>query len=363
MPIKLFRILINISPRATPSFIAAITLLVFTLNCTPAPGSKGEPSPGSTDKNAIAATVNGEPVTWSEIDRLIEVQNQGKTIEPSAEETSKTRSNALDTAIERELLFQHARKEGLLPSDDEITRYLSGKKLQSGMTEEQYQMRLAETGTTNERLRADARKSIAIQRLQEKIDGALKVNDKEIEDFYAAHPDKFVTPRGVGLAIIVVNANSKASGVVAGSTQAKLKIYGIHQRLKAGSDFASIARAESEDKKSNQFGGDIGFFSEDDLKKQGFPEDLIRTLFTLNVGDITVPIFNQGLWCIFKLNIKNLKTEKPTLETPGVRSQIIKTLLGQRKGSAERVLLEQEKNAANVVKFPYQGPLNPVTQK
>jgi parvulin-like peptidyl-prolyl isomerase len=346
-----------------PFVIAAITLLALMLNCSPAISSKEAPTPKATGERAIAATVNGEPVTWSEIDRLIEVQNQGNTIESSAEETSKIRAKALDTAIERELLFQHARKQGLLPSDDEITRYLSDRKLQSGMTEEQYQRRLTETETTNETLRDDARKSIAIQRLQERIDGALKVSDKEIEDFYAAHADKFVTPRGIGLAIIVVNANGKASGDVAGSTQAKLKIDGIYQRLKAGSDFASTARAESEDRKSAQFGGDIGFFSEDDLRKRGFPEDLIRTFFTQNVGDITAPVFNQGLWCIFKLNIKNLKTEKPTLDTPGVRGQIIKTLLGQRKGSADRALLEQEKNVANVVKFPYQGPLSPVTEK
>jgi parvulin-like peptidyl-prolyl isomerase len=340
------------------SVIPGVVLLAFILCCTTAPGSNEAMSPRAIKQEEIAATVNGEPITWTEIDRIVEEENQRNGSDSTSEEASKLRQSVLDTAIERELLFQHARKEGLLPSEDEITSYLNDKKLQSGMSEEQYQKRMTETATRNDDLRNDARKLIAIQRLQQKLDGTLKVSDKDIEDFYANHATRFVTPRGIGLATIVISAGDNgASRDLSGSSTAKLKIDSIYSRLKAGSDFATIARAVSEDKNSNRQGGDIGFYSEDDLRKRGFPDGLIRNLFALNVGDITAPVYNHGLWCIFKLNLKNVTTQKPTLDTPGVRTQIIKTLLQERKGAADRVLLEQEKNAAKIVR-----PANPAQQ-
>jgi parvulin-like peptidyl-prolyl isomerase len=350
--------------RKIISVIPVIILLAFMLHCTKAPGSNEATFPRAKEQEGIAATVNGEPITWTEIDRIIAEENQRNGTGSTSEEASKFRLTVLDTAIERELLFQHARKEGLFPSEDEITSYLNDKKLQSGMSEEQYQNRLTETGSTNDDLRSDALKSMAIQRLQQKLDGTLKVSDKDIDDYYANHATRFVTPRGIGLATIVISAgNNGASRGLTGSASAKLKIDGIYNRLKTGSDFATVARAVSEDKNSNRQGGDIGFYSEDDLRKRGFPDGLIRNLFALKVGDITTPVYNEGLWCIFKLNIKNVTTQKPALDTPGVRTQIIKTLLQERKGAADRALLEQEKSAARIVRSANPAQQTSVTGK
>src|SRR5205814_8408638 len=132
---------------------------------------------------------------------------------------------------------------------------------------------------------------------------------------------------------------------------AKTKIDNINQQLKSGADFATVARARSEDPESVQRGGDIGFASEDDLKRNGFPSDLVaRFMGSMQVGDRTDPVrFPSGKWYIFKLQDKRLQTENLTLESQGVRQKITQALTDQRKEILNAALLTVALSEAKVV--------------
>ncbi len=111
-----------------------------------------------------------------------------------------------------------------------------------------------------------------------------------------------------------------------------------------------MARAKSEDANSVPRGGDIGFATEDDLKQNGFPPDLISKFFTMQAGDRTEPIrFNSGKWYVFKLEEKRLQTENLTLESPGVRQQITQALIKQRSDILNAALVEVAMNEAKIV--------------
>src|SRR5207237_90050 len=114
--------------------------------------------------------------------------------------------------------------------------------------------------------------------------------------------------------------------------EAKQKIDGVYQQLKTvGTErFGDVALAKSEDQ-SRLKGGDIGFASEDDLKRNNFPPALITRLFAMQPGDYTEPVQFNGRWYIFKLKRKQLEVENRTLESPGVRQQITLELTEQRK--------------------------------
>ncbi|MFN2514534.1 MAG: peptidylprolyl isomerase, partial [Pyrinomonadaceae bacterium] len=132
--------------------------------------------------------------------------------------------------------------------------------------------------------------------------------------------------------------------------EAKLKIDNINQQLKGGADFATVARAKSEDATSVPRGGDIGFATEDDLKQNGFPPELVSKFFTMQAGDRTEPVrFNSGKWYVFKLEEKRLQTENLTLESPGVRPQITQALIKQRSDILNAALLEVAMNEAKIV--------------
>jgi hypothetical protein len=136
-----------------------------------------------------------------------------------------------------------------------------------------------------------------------------------------------------------------------GDAEAKLKIDNIYQQLQGKADFATVARAKSEDINTLRNGGDLPFFSEEDLKNAGFPGDLVASFFgAMQVGDYTQPKqFNSGKWYIFKLEEKRLTTENLTLESPNVRQQITQGLANQRKQILNAALLEVALNEAKVV--------------
>jgi peptidyl-prolyl cis-trans isomerase SurA len=308
---------------------------------------------GDASNAAVAATVNGKNIMLSEVDKLISEQAQGQQAAMSPLELAQARLTVLNTLVQKEVLFQRAEKEKLLPTEEEITQFISNMKQQANMTDDQFQKRLKEQGQTVESLREESRKSLAIQKLQDKTYGKITISDKEVEDYYNNNRQVFVNARGVELADIVVDPGDNGMQDDAkGEAEAKQKVDLVYQQLKGGADFADVARARSEDP-SNVRGGDIGFATEDDLKGNGFPPELISQLFgsEMQPGSYTTPIrFGAGnRWYIFKLKRKQLQTENLTLESQGVREQITNALLNQRKQILNAALLEVAMNDAKVV--------------
>lgn len=314
-------------------------------------------SGGSSDSkdNTVAATVNGKNIMLAEVERGVSQQSGGKQAQLSSLELAQARLQMLGNLVQREVLFQRADREKLLPTEDEITSIINQQKQQSGMTDDDFQKNLAAQNLTMESLREEARKDIAIKKLQDKYNSKITVNDKEVEDFYNGNRERFVSARGVALAMIAVDpADNSRQGITQNDAksdaEAKLKIDDINQQLKGGADFATVARAKSEDAGSVPRGGDIGFATEDDLKQTGFPPDLVSKFFTMQAGDRTEPIrFNSGKWYVFKLEEKRLQTENLTLESPGVRQQITQALIKQRSDILNAALVEVAMNEAKIV--------------
>jgi peptidyl-prolyl cis-trans isomerase SurA len=309
-----------------------------------------------TPDNSVAATVNGKKIMMQEVERVIHQQAQGKESQMSAHDLAQARLTVLDKLIQREVLFQRAEQEKLLPTEDEITSTINKQKQDSGVTDEEFARQLKEQNLTMEALREESKKDLSIQHLQDKYSGKVTISDREVEDYYNANKQQFVNARGVGLAMIMVDPTDNSQQGISNDdakndTDAKTKIDSINQQLKSGADFATVARARSEDANSIARGGDIGFASEDDLKQNGFPPDLVARFFgAMQAGDRTDPIrFPSGKWYIFKLQEKRLQTENLTLESQGVRQQIAVALTNQRKDILNSALLEVALSEAKVV--------------
>ena len=311
---------------------------------------------GSDSKDSlVAASVNGKNIMLSEVEQSVSRQAEGKQAQLSQLELAQARLAVLSSLIQREVLFQRAEREKTLPTEDQITAFINQQKQQSGMTDDDFRKNLVAGGMTEETLREEARKSIAIQNLNDKYSSKVTVNDKEVEDFYNSNRDRFVSSRGVALAMIVADpADNAGQGITQNDakseTEAKLKIDNVSQQLKGGADFATVARDKSEDQ-SFVRGGDLGFATEEDLKQNGFPPELISRLFgPMQTGDTTEPIrFGTGKWYVFKLAEKRLQTENLTLESPNVRQQITQALINQRKEILKAALLEVAMNDAKIV--------------
>ncbi len=313
-------------------------------------------SEGSEAKdNMVAATVNGRNIMLREVERGVNQQAGGKPSELSQLQLAQTRLQVLSNLIQREVLFQRAEREKVLPTEAQIDGVIATQKQQTGMTSEDFEKSLKAQNLSMETLREEARKDLAIAALQDKYSGKINISDREVEDFYGSNRQQFVNARGVALAMIMVDpVDNSAQGITddaKNDADAKLKIDNIYQQLQGKADFATVARAKSEDINTLRSGGDIGFASEQDLKNNNFPTELVSSLFgSMQVGDYTQPTrFSSGKWYIFKLAEKRLQTENLTLESQGVRQQITQGLTNQRKQILNAALLEVAINEAKII--------------
>lgn len=303
-------------------------------------------------ENTVAATVNGRNIMLQEVERQLNQQTGGNQSALNQLQVAQARLQILESLIQREVLFQRAEREKVLPTDAQVETGIASQK--QGMTQEDFERTLQAQNLSMERVREEVRKDLAIAALQDKYSGQINISNREVEDFYNANRQQFVNARGVALAMIMVDpVDNSAQGVrddAKNDTDAKLKIDNIYQQLQGKADFATVARAKSEDPSSVRAGGDIGFATEDDLRTNGFPPEVVSNLFgPMQVGDYTQPNrFPSGKWYIFKLAEKRLQTENLTLESPGVRQQITQGLTNQRKQILNAALLEVAINEARI---------------
>jgi peptidyl-prolyl cis-trans isomerase SurA len=302
--------------------------------------------------NTVAATVNGRNIMLQDVERSLSAQTNGKPETLNLLQLASARLQILDSLIQREVLYQRAEREKVLPTDAQIETAIANQQQQSGMTSEDFDKTLQAQNLSRERLREEAKKDLAISALQDKYSGRIEISNREVEDYYNANRQQFVNARGVALAMIMVDPlDNSAQGIkddAKNDTDAKLKIDNIYQQLQGKADFATVARARSEDLTTLQRGGDVGFFTEDDLKNNEFPPELIASfLGPMQVGDYTQPTRFRGKWCIFKLAEKRLQTENLTLEN--VRGTITQALTNQRKQILNAALLETALNEAKII--------------
>ena len=304
--------------------------------------------------NTIAATVNGRNIMLSEVERQVNQQAGGDTASFNQLQMAQARLQVLNSLIQREVLFQRAEREKVLPTEAQIDGAIATQKQNSGMTSEDFDKSLKAQNLSMETLREEARKDLAIAALQDKYSGKIEISDREVEEFYNSNRARFKNERGVALAMIMVDpADNSATGIAddaKNEADAKLKIDNIYQQLQGKADFATVARAKSEDINTLGRGGDLGFATEQDLKANNFPAELISNFFgSMQVGDYTQPTTFNGKWYVFKLAEKRLTTENLTLESPGVRQQIAQGLTNQRKQILNAALLETAINEARIV--------------
>ncbi len=337
----------------TLACLVALLIAGFAAACD----NSGGGASGASD-TTVAATVNGKKIMMSEVDNLLKQQTGGQSGQLSQLELAQARLQILDNLIQQEVVFQRAEKEKLLPSEDEVNAALA--QLKQNLTEEEYQRRLQESGQTEQGLRDQVRRQLALEKLQSKTAANVgAIRDREVDDFYEANREQFVNRRGVSLAAIVVDPRDNGAQDDAKSeAEATFKANNIYEQIRSGADFATVARARSEDP-SNVRGGDLGFIAEEQLAQGGFPPDLVQRFFQMNVGDVTQPIRTpDGRLTIFKLQGKRLENENLTRENPAVRDQIKQTLVQRRQALLNAVTVEVAMNEAKVVNNLAQSVLN-----
>ena len=336
--------------------IAFLAITTFSLNSCTTTGSTNSPDSkgGSVDPNETAATVNGKAIKLEDVERGIKQQGQGQEAKFSPLELAAARLQVLDSLIQQEVLFQKAEKEGTVPSDEDVTAEFNKQKTGSGLSQEQFDAKLKEIGETDASAREKLKKTLAIQKVIEKITGKIEApKDNEIEAFYKSNPESFKNKRGAQLAAIVIDpANNGEGDTTKNDIEAQQKAKEVGQRILQGADFATVARESSEEPNTRTSGGDWRYFAEDEMKQTlgaGVADYIMNKMQNGQLVPRAIPL--DGKILIIKLQRKVEKDEDLTLESPNVRQQITDYLTNQRKELLKQSFAAMAMNDAKIENF------------
>src|SRR5580700_12128592 len=218
---------------------AATALLV--LGCLAVAGCRSASSPD------VAATVNGRPIYYADVDKAYRSQFPGKAEGESEDQIQLRRVEILRSLIDNELMLQRAEKEGLVATDADVDARLN--ELKAPYTKEEFEKQLKEWGLTLEELKARIRRDESVKKLFLKdITSKINISDADIANFYKANRGSFNLPEPqVHMAQILVtsrpdpNVRNLKNDKARTDEEARRKIQAIDARLKQGEDFAMVA--------------------------------------------------------------------------------------------------------------------------
>lgn len=197
------------------------------------PATAVPPSP--TPAEALAALVNGEPVTLADYERELEryeASLAAQGIDPQSQDgqdkLNQARDWILDIMIEQVLTAQAAQRTGIEVTEAQVEEYVQSMAAESG-GEEAFRAKLEEWGETYEDAKNEVRTQLIGMAMTERIIAEVP---ESAEQVHARH--------------ILVDTADEAKR--------------IHAQLEAGADFAALARAHSLDQSTRENGGDLGYF-------------------------------------------------------------------------------------------------------
>jgi peptidyl-prolyl cis-trans isomerase C len=208
----------------------------------------------------VLARVNGEAVNKVEFDRAIsalEARNGGPV---PAQQRDRVLREVLDQIVSYKLLIQESRARKIDAADTEVDARM--KEIQAQFpSEDAFKQMLTQRKTTIDQVRTDIRQDITVQKLIENaIADKVTVKPEQVTDFYSKNPDQFKQPERVRASHILITVPKDADA--AAKTAARTKAADILKDVKAGKDFAALAKEHSQDPGSAKNGGDLGFFQQ-----------------------------------------------------------------------------------------------------
>ena len=228
---------------------------------------------GMSLQAASYATVNGEDVTDQDIAVLMRAMQGAKFEELPADAKQKI----VEQAVERKLLTAEANKSGV-------------------EKEKEYQEAL-------KRIKGD----LALEMWMKKIYDGVKVDAKDVKDYYDKNADKFMQPATVKARHVLVKSEEEAKEVI--------KALDGLSGQKLADKFVELATTKSTGP-SGQGGGDLGWFAANQMVKP-----FADAAFALKKGEITkTPVQTQfGFHVILVEDTK--ASEKATFDTVKAQSE------------------------------------------
>lgn len=260
------------------------------------------------NKAEAVATVNGKEITKDQLYDELSKAGGGEA--------------ALDELIMKELVRQEAAKKNITVTAADIDKEIETYKKNFG-SEENLNLALTQSGMTMELLR----ESIEMNQLLTKIlEPEVKVTDEQVKQTFEENKASFDTPEQVRASVILVKTEAEANEII--------------KELKAGKDFAELAKRKSLDEATKANGGDTDFFARGERE-----EAVENAAFKLAKDEISGAVKTSDGYQVIKLTDRK-EAHSATLEEK--KEEIRKTLVSQQVSQLSGSWLNEVRNKADI---------------
>jgi peptidyl-prolyl cis-trans isomerase C len=206
---------------------------------------------------SVLARVNGEAIEKWEFDNAVRGIEQRAGGPVPAERRDEILRGVLDQLVTLHVLAQESKGRKIEVSDADIDQQIAKFK-ENYPNQEAFDKDVAAQGMTVAQLKSQTRQRLLAQKLVESPDvtGGVQVTDPDVDAFYKQNPERFKQPESVHASHILIGVPQGATPQQ--KTQARVAAQDTLTKIKAGGDFAALARERSNDS-SAQNGGDLGF--------------------------------------------------------------------------------------------------------
>jgi len=289
------------------------------------------------------ALVNGSAITRAELDRLMtsaqgRLSRAGKGL--SGSQLTEMKKQALESLIDRELLYQESQRQGIKVDETVIKEEIDALKKRFP-SEAEMKKSLARMKLSENFMRSQFTQEKAIQQLIDKEFGQkVSVADKDVKAYYDKSPDFFKQPEQVQARHILIKVDPQADETA--KAEARKTLEDVQQKLHKGGDFAALAKEFSQCPSSAD-GGNLGTFKRGQMVKPF--EEAAFALKPGEVSDIVETKFGYHL-----IEVTDKQPEK-TIPYEDVKDRLKQYLRQEAIQKEVRLYVEKLKEKAEVERF------------
>jgi peptidyl-prolyl cis-trans isomerase C len=201
---------------------------------------------------------------------------------------------------------------------------------------------IAADGSSLDKLQQQTRTSLLVSKvLEAEIGPRISVQPKDIDAFYQQNLDRFKEGETVHASHILIGIPQKADA--AQNQEARAQTEALLKQIRAGTDFAQLARTRSQDTSSAARGGDLGFFAMGQMDPT-----FEKAAFALKPGEVSPIVETPYGFHIIKLHERRPARTIPLTE---VRAQIGQHLTDLQRDELTVAFVEQLKDKGKVEIF------------
>ncbi|PYQ72205.1 MAG: hypothetical protein DMG04_18300 [Acidobacteria bacterium] len=208
---------------------------------------------------AVLARVNGEVIEKWEFDSAVKRIEARAGAPLPADKRDEVLRGVLDRLVAFHLLEQESRNRKIEVTDAEVDARI-GDIRRSFPNEQAFAESMSAQGLTVDHVRQQSRAQLQVSKIIDaEIASTALVQESDIGAFYEQNLPRFKQDESVHASHILIAASENATP--GQKAEARSKAQSLLRKVRGGADFATVARAESQDPGTAQNGGDLGFFA------------------------------------------------------------------------------------------------------